>query len=370
MFGQMARSGMETRGMVVLAAAVALAGAGVLRVDGVLLALAGVALGLLVLAWALGRANLVGLEVEFDGPKLAVAGERVRLRVRVRNRRRLLDACGLRVVVEGPGGLRYESGMGWVPAGGWAEEDGAVVIPARGKGGEMRYQVVADFPWGWVRTVTEGRIEWPLTVLPRVRVPRERSAGGVGHAVEAGQALVEVEAGLEWRGLRDFRSGDRMRSVFWPASARAVARGGGLLVREVDPPVEQAREVTLVFHSAGGGGGMIRPDRFERALELFWGETQRWVARGVPVRWVADFDEWVPRELRTVREAGEGGAHLAGVKRAAGTERHELLGRLAESGGLVRIFSDMPAASWSRGLERRLRAGVVDVAEFEGGGRR
>jgi uncharacterized protein (DUF58 family) len=361
---------METRGMVVLAAAAVLGAAGLLRVDGVMLALAGAALAALGLAWVLGRRNGAGLRVDFDGPKLAVAGERVRLRIRLQNPRSWLDGAGLRVEIEGPGGLRAGSGMAWVPAGSWAEEEIAVVIPHRGVGKLVGAEVSSEFPWGWWRFTSRQEIEWSMTVLPRARAPREISAGGVGHALDAGQVLLEVEAGIECRGMRDFRSGDRMRWVSWAASARSMARGGGLLVREVDPPVERAREVTLVFHSAGGGGGMIRPDRFERALEWFWGETLRWVERGVPVRWLADFDEWVPREIRSRREAGEAGGHLAAVRRAAGTERHELEGRLLEARGMVRVFSDMPAALWMKGLDRSVRRGIVDIAADAKGGRR
>ncbi len=59
----------ETRGSVMLVAALAVSAAGLVRVDGVLLALGTAALVLLALAWILGRRNLAGLACGVAGPR-------------------------------------------------------------------------------------------------------------------------------------------------------------------------------------------------------------------------------------------------------------------------------------------------------------
>ena len=142
------------------------------------------------------------------------------------------------------------------------------------------------------------------------------------------------------------------------------------MVREFDPPGTHPRRLLVLFHSHGADGALIRPDRFERAISLLWGALSWIQSRGLEVEWMADFDEWIPHRIDDRRDLGRTGIQLAGVRRARGTERHELLARLDEipEETMVVIVSDMPARGWVDEIGPASRRIVVDVAKYEARG--
>lgn len=363
------RKKFETRGVVVLSAAVALAAAGLLMVDGVLLALgtaAAVWLGVTALfAWS----NLRLLEVALEGPRVIRAGEKFRLGVIVSNRRRWLDAVGLRVRLEGPGGVFSESDVPWVMAGDASSGELRLMAEGRGDSKVMRYSIRSTFPWGLLGIETSGTVPLALTVLPRPVVPMELLRGGSDQERDGFFDPQRRESVGIPRGLREFRAGDRPRDVAWSASVRAVARGTGLVVREWDPPGLRPHQVTVLFHSYGADGELIRPDRFERAISLAWGALGHLQAGGVEIQWMADFDAWVPVSIESKRELGTLGDRLAGCRREASTEGHELELRLQECRGEVWVISDMPPSSWRHIVDEHHGVRVIDVTRFEKGKR-
>ena len=361
---------MGTRGSWVAGASLALAVAGVVRVDGVLLSLALVGVLLLGVSWLLGRANLSLLEMNYDGPRAVTAESAARARIGVRNGRSWLDGFRLEMRVEGPSGMTAAAAVPWVPAGGKSEGEVVLELPGRGAAG-LTTMLESDYPWGLFHFASRREIPREVIVLPRVIPPLPESYGRAELGELAVPRSVTRESPGDWRGLRGYLPGDRAKSVSWPASVRSVARGGGLLVIEPEPPSDQLREVTLLFHSHGGGG-LIRPDRFERALSLLRGETLRLVGLGLPVVWVADFLEWVPVRIEGRKDLAKAGELLARARRSAGTQRHEVAGRLADTKGAVRVFSDQPMGEWRDLVGMRDGVGAVDVTDYEGrkGGRR
>ncbi|MEP4076761.1 DUF58 domain-containing protein [Haloferula sp.] len=358
----------ETRGSVLLGGAVALAAAGLLRVDGVLMALGAAAAILLLVSWALGWMNLRTLRVGIEMPKVVQAGTPVRIRVRIRNRRRLLDAFGLGLEVKTPGGLESEYQVPWVPAGSVAEADLRGVVPGRGHGEVIAAALVSRFPLGLFRFSAGQEVEHPMLVLPLPLVPRSMEAIGSALEAEPRRAAAISEAIGEPRGLREYRAGDSAKVVAWPASLRSQARGGGIMVRELDPPGFFPQKAVILFHSYATDGALIRPDRFERAISLVWGAMRHFQASGVAVDLMADFEEWVPRRIVTRQQLGQAGEMLARVRRAMGTEEHELQGRLHDldrDEALVMI-SDMPAMQWRDLVERKSGSVLVDVTSYEG----
>lgn len=361
----MTRGRIGTRGNWVAGASLALAAGGLAWVDGALLALALVGLLLLAVTWVVGRWNVARVEVDFQGPRAVVAGQPARARVEVRDGRRWLDGFGLEVAMEGPGGMSMALAVPWLPTGSVATGELAFSAPGRGAADELRVAVRSDFPWGMFDFERRWEIGREILVLPRSIRPAPLLEGWA----DAGETRERPRwgDGGEWRGMRDYRPGDRVRTVRWPASVKSLARGGGLLVAEPDPPGGRIDEAWLVFHSAGEGS-LIRPDRFERAISLFRGETERLVAAGRTVVWMADFLEWMPFRIDGRRDLAAAGEVLARAKRAMGTQRHEVIGRLAEAGGVVRVFSDEPAERWRGWLAQPERA--VDGVRDEKGGRR
>jgi len=359
----------ETRGSVMLGASLALAAAGLLRVDGVLMSIGSAGLLFLGLARILGTINLTRVGAGVEGPAVACAGVPVRFRLSVRNCRRVVDAFGVEMVLEAPGGLQAECRVPWVPARDVAESEVRVTIPQRGEGESVVCRLGSRFPLGLFHFGRRVEVEHPMRVVPRPVVPVELLAAGSALEATPRASSGPAEAMGEPRGLRGYRSGDPPKAIVWPATLRSQGRGGGVLVREVDPPGFHPRRAVLVFHSLGGGGALIRPDRFERAVSLLWGAIRHFHAMGVPVRLLADFEEWVPRRIATRRQLARAGEMLAGARRAAGTELHELAGRLFEvdRDDAVVVVSDMDPALWQPQLPKRARMVAVDVARYEPG---
>lgn len=363
----MPKGRIETRGSVMLGAAVALAAAGLLRVDGVLMALGAAAAILLFLSWVLGRLNLRRLDIEIEMPKVVQAGHPVRIGVSVVNHRKILDAFGMGLEIKTAGGLHAGCQLPWVAAGSGADVELREVLPHRGDAEEASGVVHSQFPLGLFRFSVEHQVACPLLVLPPEIVPRELVAIGSALEAEPRRAAVASEAMGEPRGLREYRAGDPAKGIAWAPSLRSHARGGGMMVRELDPPGFHPQKVTVLFHSYATDGALIRPDRFERAVSLVWGALRHFQAGGVPVDLLADFEEWVPRRVVTRQQLGRAGEMLAKAQRARGTEEHELEGRIHDldpDAALV-IISDMPVIHWREHVKRKFGVMFVDIASYE-----
>lgn len=172
----------------------------------------------------------------------------------------------------------------------------------------------------------------------------------------------------EWKGLREWRGGDAVKRIAWAASARSEAAGRGVLVREDEPPGSHAEGFLLIFHSFGGDGELIRPDRFEKALMLFNGTLGALQGLGMPVRWVADFDGWKEHELRTKQQLAVSRELLMKAERAAWTEAHDVESAFSKAVDreCVVVVSDMPCGVWEAVIpEMALASVMVDASKYD-----
>jgi uncharacterized protein (DUF58 family) len=355
------------RGLLLLAGSIALLLAGLVRVDGAMAALG--AGGLLVagISALAARWNLQALEVALSGPHAAAAGQPLRFRVTLRNPRRGLDAFGVQLRMKMPGGGEASTHALWIAGSSAADAELRVVPGQRGDHEIPGVALVSDFPLGLFRANRLCPCPHRLLVFPRPLVPAELLTRGAWVDDTPRSAVAAGEAQGEPRGLRPYRAGDPARTISWPATLRSRARGGGLVVRELDPPGFHPREAVLLFHSFGSDRALIRPDRFERALALAWGALKHFQGLGIPVRLMADFDGWNSRPAGKRRQLGACGELLARARRANGTEAHELQGMLSsldESTGVL-IVSDMPLASWKSSLARSGAHVMVDITRYE-----
>jgi uncharacterized protein (DUF58 family) len=357
----------EFRGLVLLGGAVALLAAGLFRVDGPMAALGAAGLVFAGMAAAAARANLRGVEMVLSGPHVAAAGQAIRLRATLANPRSWLDGFGIHAAVKIPGAREEGSHVLWLAARSAADAELRVVPAERGDHAEMVVRLDSEFPFGLFRAARVTVCPFRLLVFPRPQVPVELLAAGAWVDDSPRAAVAAGEAQGEPRGLRPYRAGDAARTIAWPASVRSRARGGGLLVRELDPPGFHPREVVVLFHSFGTDRALIRPDRFERALSLAWGALRHFQGQGIPVRLTADFDGWKSRVVGNRRQLGACGEVLARARRAGGTEAHEVqavLSSLDESTGVL-LISDMPLASWKSSLRPAGPRVAVDVTRYE-----
>jgi uncharacterized protein (DUF58 family) len=357
----------ESRGVLLLAGSLALLTAGLIRVDGTMAALGSGGLILAGIAALAARGNLKGLGVALSGPHAAAAGQPVRFRVTLENPRRGLDAFGVQLRMKMPGGAEASTHALWVAGRSAADAELRAVPGVRGDHEVAGVALMSEFPLGLFKASRGVSCPHRMLVFPRPQVPVELLTHGAWVDDTPRSAVAAGEAQGEPRGLRPYRAGDSARTISWPATLRSRARGGGLVVRELDPPGFHPREAVVLFHSFGSDRALIRPDRFERALSLAWGALRHFQGLGIPVRLMADFDGWKSRPAANRRQLGVCGELLARARRAAGTEAHELQGILSsldESTGVL-IVSDMPLGSWKSSLGRSGPRVMVDVTRYE-----
>lgn len=363
------RASWTRRGLILGGLGVALFLVGMWRVDGVMAAMGLAVAALLLVARISGRENLRGLTLEYRGPRRVEAGKGFSGKVTLGNSRRLLDGfwVDFGVLVMGERGVSGR--VLWLEGGGFAAAESRISLTKRGCVAVQKGWMKSGFPLGLFAFERDLRVAAEVGVLPRAKVPGElRLSGYLLDGPPLGGSGVFGGIG-EWRGLREWRGGDPVRRIAWAASLRSEAAGGGMLVREDEPPGSQAEGCLLVFHSFGGDGNLIRPDRFEKALELFSGTVGLLQGWGMRVRWVADFEGWEGGEIRTARQLAQMREKLMCAKRAAWTEAHDLSAALSKAGDheCVVVVSDMPKDAWAPVVRGLVQPPVlVDISKYDG----
>lgn len=359
---------MTPRGVILAALGVALFVVGIWRIDGVMASLGLAALGMLVVARLVGGMNLNGLDLHGRADRRVQAGRSFPAKVSLLNRRRGLDAFRVEFGISMLGEADVMGRASWVRCGGVAEVERGVVLKKRGFSEGQRGWVKSFFPLGLFDFQKMLKVGMEIGVLPAAVVPQELSLSGfLLDGSPLGGSRVAGALG-EWKGLREWRGGDAVKRIAWAASARSEAAGRCVLVREDEPPGSHAEGFLLIFHSFGGDGELIRPDRFEKALMLFNGTLGALQGLGMPVRWVADFDGWKERELRTKRQLAVSRELLMRAERAAWTEAHDVESAFSKAVDreCVVVISDMPCGVWESAVpEMALDPVMVDASKYD-----
>ena len=103
-------------------------------------------------------------------------------------------------------------------------------------------------------------VQQEMLVFPKALVPKEFFSSGEFDDAWHGEGLQAGDSPGEPRGLRPARPGDPAKNIHWPATMRAFARGRAPRIREMDPPGLRPRRATVLFHSFGTDGTLIRTD--------------------------------------------------------------------------------------------------------------
>ncbi len=337
------------RGVVVLWLSGGLLLAGVVMIDAVLVTLSLVfALAVLVARWW-ARRNLRQIHVERELPLTAWAGSAVEVPFAIANLRRRMAAFDVEVRADG----RVAEGLR-LPAGAGASFLARMRVPPRGRhdGGEWR--VCSTFPAGLFEARRGGVFGDAWMVYPAPALPRE-----LERLLERAklEQLMKTrllhEAGGEFHGIRDYQSGDPMKAIHWPASART----GRLMARQWDPPAPMEGRVGIVVHSVSASRRMFRSGSFELALKAACGLVRYFRNEGVPVSFAAGFDAW---NIRRAPDRGRFSALfevLAVARRRTESSAQgltDVLAQLAGSGGHHRsdacdrifVIGDAPLDDW------------------------
>ena len=346
---------------------------GMWRVDGVMAAMGIAVAALFGVAFVLGRMNLRSLALAYDGPSRVESGKGFTGKLILSNAGGFADSLWIEFGIDLMGEAVVSGKVFWIAGGSVAEVEVRPVLRTRSLSKEHRGWVQSGFPLGLMTFSKKLTLEAEIGVLPKPIVPRALALRGYlldGAPLGGSKHFGGIG---EWKGLRERRGGDGLRRIAWAASLRSEAAGGAILVREDEPPGSQAEGCLVVFHSYGGAGDLIRPDRFEKALSLFCGALGNLLGSGMPVRWIADFNGWEEGVLKTRRQLAGVREGLLAVKRASGTEAHDLIGAMnrAYEYECVVVVSDMPRSGWEAFVpDAAISPVLVDIREYDGSSRK
>lgn len=354
------------RGAALCGGAAAMVAGGLLTGEGIFLLLGA---GLLLLAlscYLLGKANLLALEPRIHMPANVTAGRTFETELTLHNKRRLLDAFGIRMDAVLPGNSVFSAQAPWTAAGQSSQTTLQGVIPARGYADIHRVVLASRFPLGLFHLRKKLAVRREVVVTPMPIIPVELNSHGSLHDALPHSGLSSGSSFGEPRGIRPWQAGDSARHIHWAASARAFACGHDLRIREYDPPGFHPDQCHIIFHSYASGREMLREDRFERALSLLAGTLAELQGKGIPCVLSADFLDWEPLACHTRRQRVECLKTLSKVRRAKGTESHDfdraLRGTSADHA--VVIISDMVPDSWRHLLARHPHMLAIDIRQI------
>ncbi len=361
------RPRLTASGLAVWWLAVGLLVIGVLRYDGALIWLGGVGMIVMVVARWWAPKNLRDLELVRRRPARVFAGETFELTLVVR-RPETMPSWYPRTgcAVEIRDGLLPKRQPGVFLARGlrpgeWAEGSASMRCFRRGRYRRTSVEIRTRFPLGLFETRASGTLlddrlatDGGLVVYPQPFLPEALKRDLELARFDLGSRHgIEPEPGEEYRGIREYRSGDPVKAVHWPATARA----GGLMVREWDPPAPRPARYGLLLHTwEKGGGRLLRPDRWELALRMATGLVAHCRATGIGL-WFADETGRSAAPMRRIPEAvsfGEALMHLALVPRVRmpGMERFRAsLEQLVAQCDRVFVISDVPQEYWRGEIE-------------------
>lgn len=197
------------------------------------------------------------------------------------------DDVVVRVELEAEGGLLPATAVLNEPAGSLGERD--VVVSRDGRflravyrltqvpRGRYRFtgaRAVIEDPFGLARRVQPLEDSAPLLVYPRLARLTTLFAERGLRAHGAGRILLRRPAGFELHSVREYQSGESLRRVHWPSTARRQQ----LMVKELEDAPRDEIVVVLdaqAGHSAGEPGDSSFDAQVRAAGSLLWAHARR-----------------------------------------------------------------------------------------------
>jgi len=171
-------------------------------------------LGFMAVSGLLGRWNLAGLSLRIDVPDEIYASVPTLLGVHLENRRRLLPACLIEVLL--PAG---RATFPLVERGGSASETLPAAFPMRGVQSLAEAEVRSIFPINFFIRSFPLAVDRSVTVFPS---PRPCLPAGAGERMRAGGEAPASRKGYEGeiQRIADYRGGEPLKLIHWRLSAR------------------------------------------------------------------------------------------------------------------------------------------------------
>lgn len=248
--------------------------------------LLGAMLAFIVLSGILAEIALRGLSLARRVPPGLHAGQETAITIIVRNQKRHLPSFNL-AVRESFGPRRTLDPVHFVHLAPRATDEGSYrcVFPRRGRCRFRGFVVETTFPFGLFVKSREIDVPDAAIVYPRVDMPVELPALRGGGS---GEGAMRRGIGEEFYGLREYRSGDDRRRIYWKGSARRRQ----LLVRETAQGAASSVELYVANVAPAGK----RDPLFEATLDHAATLALKLFEAGYAVS-LASFDEPLPADV-------------------------------------------------------------------------
>lgn len=175
-------------------------------------------------------------------------------------------------------------------------------IRGRGIHQNLWYRIHSRFPLGLAEQKKEGSCQCRLVVYPRPRLPshvRDILETSMGYGRNSRISATDVSGNFKL--MRDYYPGDRAKLISWPASQRR----GKLIVKDMECPGPQ--QITILFHSFQPPGVVLSRRSFENALQILSGMFTHLLKNGLPIRFLASFNNWAPAQIGADRTSQQNG---------------------------------------------------------------
>lgn len=199
----------------------------------------GLMIGMMVVSWVVGRADLRQLHVRRQMPPHLSVGVPTTIDYEFHNQKRHWPTVSVTLTeLEGTGGFsRPPQAYLLHAAPGMSATAPAEVVPVRRGIYELNpYQLTTSFPFGFIRRATLAAQRDILLIFPAIAQVERRLLAMCRSADDVGESTRPRPGGMdEFYGLRQYRAGDNPRWIHWRRSAHT----GVLVTREmtrVAPP--------------------------------------------------------------------------------------------------------------------------------------
>lgn len=340
---------MTRRGRGFLAAAFVVLVAGILLKEAPMVQLALSGLLAAGVGWIWARLNVQRLRVTRKTPKAVYAGHDFTVELAIHNDALLLPAFGIEVHDQMLHFAEKDLLLASVPAGNFRRLEARTRVVRRGYVTSEPCTLKSSFPFGWFVTGRRDLVAVRTRVFPDPETPQALKMLSEADYMEGEMGYRPAHDWTgEFRGIRDFQSGDALKAIHWPASARSRH----LVVRECDLPV--AEKISILFHSYFAPGQLVQAEAFDHSMRLLAGLLFHCQRRNAPLDLTASFFGWKTMEIPDPQRLEPALALLADARQHVEVTPDPLVRRLKAmpgnhplyilgDAGLDGWFQDIPA---------------------------
>ncbi|MFT4640738.1 MAG: hypothetical protein ACI8T1_004070 [Verrucomicrobiales bacterium] len=297
----------------------------------------------LLLCWV----NVKKLEIVRLAPPATHAMEDFRIELVVTNHKPWMDSFALEI----EDSLLPFANRGllanWIRAGGHCRMAFSTRLVKRGVLRQASVTVTSEFPFGLCRIAERRKLQTEITIYPRAVTPRSLEHHYESDYMEGTtEGLLTRDMSGDLHGIREFQPGDPVKSIHWPATARA----GRPMIREFDQPMPE--KYSIVFHSYCPQKSLIWPDAFETSMELLAGLLYYCAQKQVPIDFTASFNGWRTVQVQDPRDLSTPLSILAEAAHQPNKTLNRLVSTIDQMPGrhALFVFSETPVKLWASKL--------------------